>query len=216
MAFADVEYEMEMEPDIEPEAESIEGRATEPVTDSGIPARPVDPMPVMADEDWMRGLAPLLRVLREPETLFGASSDRKPEARRPVDWQAAPGQIRECFECCEASCTDVLFHLMLAADVLREHAVRICRGEVQVTFLQHEDMTSSVFIELSIDATSMQATTLSHELDRRAIEMEMLYDGFSFCFMDGEAGDDDEELQGMVTERLLTSVNDAARMGEIA
>lgn len=176
MAFAEVDHELEMEPE----------------TDSGVPVKPVDPVPAAFDEDWMRGLAPLVRVLRKPETLFGASSDRRPEPRRPVDWPAASRQIQECFQYWETGCTDVLLHLMLAAELLRDNAVKICRGEVQVTILQHEDLSPSVFIELSIDASSMQAMALTHELDRRAFDMELAGDGFVFCFMDGEGGEDDE------------------------
>ena len=188
MGFAGVEHELEMEPEVE----ALDERLTEPETDSSVPGKPVDSMLVVADEDWMRGLAPLLRVLREPETLFGASSDRTPEPRRPVDWESAPRQIQDCFEYWEASCTDVLLHLMLAADLLRDHAVKICRGDMQITILQHEDLSPSLFIELSIDASSMQSMTLTHELDRRAFDMELACDGFVFCFMDGEGGDDEE------------------------
>jgi|UPI00030A2F94 hypothetical protein len=210
MGFAEVDDELEMEPEIE----SLEERVIEPVTDSGIPVKPVDPMSFVADEDWMRGLAPLVRILREPATLFGVPSDRRPESRRPVDWQSAPRQIQDCLEFWEASCTDVLLHLMLAAELLRDHSVKICRGEVQVTILQHEDLSPSVFIELSIDASSMQAMTLTHELDGRAVDMELACDGFVFCFMDGEGGDDDEP--GATTDLALASLNRAVREEEFA
>lgn len=210
MGFAEVEYDLEMAP----EDDSLEERVTEPVTDSGIPAKPVDRTPVLADEDWMRGLAPLLRVLRDPETMFGASSDRRPEPRRPVDWEATPHQIQDCFEYWEASCSDVLLHLMMAADLLRECAVKICRGEVQITILEHEDLSPSIFMELSIDASWMQAMRLTHELDRRAFDMELACDGFVFCFMDGEGGDDDEPEGDAVP--VFASLNSAMREEECA
>ena len=146
--------------------------------------------------------------------MFGASSDRRPEPRRPVDWEAAPQQIQDCFEYWEAACPDVLLHLMMAADLLRERAVKICRGEVQITILEHEDLSPGIFMELSIDASSMQAMTLTHELDRRAFDMELACDGFVFCFMDGEGGDDDD-LEGDAVP-VFASLNSAMREEECA
>ncbi|MDH0866790.1 hypothetical protein [Mitsuaria sp. GD03876] len=153
-------------------------------------------------DERMPGLTSLMRVLREPETLFGESSERKPEpCRRFQDWGDAPVRMQWCLAYWDARCADVLLHMKLGADVLRDHGVKICRGDVNVTFLEHEDLSPSVFIELSIDATSEEAARLTRVLDRRAIALEVPCDGFTFCFMDGEGGDDEDPPPACVSLR---------------
>ncbi len=149
--------------------------------------------PDLHDGDQMVGLAPLVRVLRHPETLFGAPSERVPDScGQSVDWSMAPGNIRRCLTHWGTSCTDVLFHLVLAAEVLRDHGVKICQGHPGVSFIWAEE-TMSVQIVLGIDATAKQAVDLTRELDRRAIAMELPYAGFTCCFLEGEGGDDEED-----------------------
>ncbi len=146
------------------------------------------------DEVPMPGLRPLVHLLRYPETLFGAASERRADlGGQPMDWGTLPDDVGRCFQYWGTRCTDVLLHLQLAAEVLRRHGVKICRGEVRLTCLRHEDLSPGVFIELSIDATPMRAVALTRELDRRAIDLGVPYEGFVFCFMEGEGGDDEEE-----------------------
>jgi|GEM_PF-5935308 len=149
---------------------------------------------VAIDEAPMQGLRPLVHLFRYPETLFGAASERRADlGGQPMDWGALPDEVRRCFQYWGTRCTDVLLHLQLAAEVLRRHGVTICRGEIRLTCLRHEDLSPSVFIELSIDATPMQAVALTRELDRRAIDLGVPYEGFVFCFMEGEDGDDEDD-----------------------
>lgn len=199
MAFAEVDFEMETT--IEPEAEWLKERGAEPETASAPgtspegfrPASVGDPGEEPLDEKPpMRGLGRLMDVLRHPQTLFGPSSERGPDPdHEAVDWDTASSELRECFEFWKLSCTDVLFHLRLAADVLKDHGVKICRGEVHLTFLEHEDLLPNVSIELSIDAPGWQPHELNRDLDRRAIAFELPYDGFTFGFIDGEGGDEE-------------------------
>lgn len=167
---------------------------------------------VEVDEASMQGLMPLMHLLRYPETLFGTAAERGADPCGPsMDWGTLPDEVRRCFQYWGTRCTDVLLHLQLAAEVLRRHGVKICRGEVRLTCLRHEDMSPGVFIELSIDATPMEAVALTRELDRRAIDLGVPYEGFVFCFMEGEGGDDEED--GACPCPICGSVRDGGTAG---
>jgi hypothetical protein len=170
------------------------------------------------------GLEPLVQVLRFPEILFGPASERGPDRdAEMVDWGQVPDAIRRYFEVWSLSCTDVLFHLRLAADVLRDHGVKVCRGGMHLTFLEHEDLMPSVSIELSIDAPSWQPHELTRDLDRRAIALELPYHGFTFWFIDGEGRDDEpvlklrpttEKAQSIELHRLLSRQRNRRRKAD--
>lgn len=198
MVLAEMEFESKFFlQGIEQENRSLKERPaeSEPATAAKPPAAPP---PVVSNlsmdgHDRMRGLAPLVRVLRDPESLFGASSERRPEAcGKPVDWTVAPAEIRRYLTHWGMRCSDVLFHLKLAAEVLRENGISICRGDPLINFIWQED-TMSIQIVLCIDASSKKSHDLTCELSSRAIDFELPYRGFTFSFMDGEGEDDSED-----------------------
>nr|WP_297523931.1 hypothetical protein [uncultured Roseateles sp.] len=199
MGFAKVAYELEMESGVE----SFQERVIEPERASVLPfALPPDSDPELVMKEGLAsvdtlddvpGLASLVQVLRNPEALFGESSERRPEpCGKPVDWTSAPGEIHRYLTYWGMSCADVLARLTLASEVLREHGIKICRGEPIINFIWPED-TMSIQIILCIDAPSKHAHDLTCELSDRAIDLGLLCRAFTFSFMDGEGEDDSED-----------------------
>lgn len=187
MGFAEVEYELEMEP----ETDSLEERVTEPETALVRSSPTDDPSTAAAldESEEMPGLARLIRMLRAPEEFFGIPSQRKARDRgEPVDWASAPHEIATFLDYWETRCSDVLFHLHLGAEVLLKNGVRICAGEMSILFL-HEEDTMDIFIELSVDTDWKRASDLTRELDGIANQVGVPYHGFCFSFVQG-AGDD--------------------------
>lgn len=194
MAFAEVDYELEVRACIEPESESLEDRVNEPDTacqcalELGNPETPS----ASGSIEGLPGLGALIRMLRVPGEFFGSPSERLVMDRgESVDWESAPDEIGEFLDHWGTRCSDVLFHLHLAAEVLRKHGVRICVGEMSILFL-HEEDTMDIYIELSIDATWKQASDLTRELDGIANQVGVPYRGFCFSFIQG-AGDEDAD-----------------------
>jgi len=190
MGFAEVEHELEMEP----ETDSLEERVTEPET-ALVHASLTDDSSMVVDLDEsedMPGLARLIRMLRAPEEFFGTPSERKARDRgEPVDWALAPHEIATFLDYWDTRCSDVLFHLHLGSEVLLKNGVRICAGEMSILFL-HEEDTMDIFIELSVDTDWKRASDLTRELDGIANQVGVPYHGFCFSFVQG-AGDDDAD-----------------------
>ncbi|ANH66816.1 hypothetical protein [Mitsuaria sp. 7] len=190
MAFAEVEFDLEMEP----EADWLDERVTEPETASAHSLSPGNPSTAAELESLedRPGLARLIRMLRAPEEFFGTPSERKARDRgEVVDWASAPHEIGDFLDYWGTRCSDVLFHLHLGAEVLLKNGVRICAGEMAILFLYEED-TMDIFIELSVDANWKQASDLTRELDRVATQLGVPYHGFCFKFVQG-AGDEETD-----------------------
>ncbi|WP_431102641.1 hypothetical protein [Roseateles noduli] len=190
MAFAEMESELEMEPEVE----SLDERVTEPETASVPSLSPVNPSTAAELDalESMPGLARLMRMLRVPEEFFGTPSERKARDRgESVDWASAPREIGKFLAYWETRCSDVLFHLHLGAEVLLKHGVRICTGEMAILLL-HEEDTMDIFIELSVDTDWRRASDLTRELDGLANQVGVPYHGFCFSFVQG-AGDDEAD-----------------------
>lgn len=139
----------------------------------------------------MPGLAELMRVLRNPELLFGPPSEL-PAGRghEPVDWDHAPAEIQRIVLSRGGRCADVLQSIELAAQVLRAKGVRICRGAVNLVFLEHEDLLWQVCAALAIDADFEETVDLKlqcHDLEG-AIGLQT--DGFFFSLESGWQIDD--------------------------
>lgn len=192
MGFAEVEDALELE--MEPGAESLEERVTEPETALMRALPSDDPSMAVARDarEAMPGLTQLIRMLRAPEELFGSPSERKAMDRgESVDWASAPHEIKTFLDYWATRCSDVLFHLHLGAEVLLKNGVRICAGEMAILFL-HEEDTMDIFIELSVDTDWKRASDLTRELDGIANQVGVPYHGFCFSFVQG-AGDDDAD-----------------------
>ncbi|WP_141100639.1 hypothetical protein [Roseateles aquatilis] len=131
----------------------------------------------------MPGLDELVRVLRNPELVFGAMSTHPACYREdPVDWAVVPAEIQRILEVDGCTCDSVLRAFQVAAEVLRRHGVLTCHGPVDLAFLEHDDCTWSLRAHVTLDADHDLTFDLTAEFYRQLSELDVLPFVFHISF----------------------------------
>ncbi|MBO9686315.1 MAG: hypothetical protein J7598_06865 [Mitsuaria chitosanitabida] len=150
----------------------------------------------ISGEEWhdrMPGLLALTRMLRYPEFVFGEASER--EAREPdevIDWDQVPHEIRRYLEYWDTGCGAAMLLIEVAANIVRRHGARICRGDPSIEFMWEDD-TMTVIVDLSIDAPCETISEMNRELCSMALFLDIPHRGFSFYFTVGEGAEAEVE-----------------------
>lgn len=114
------------------------------------------------------GLETLVFLLRNPHMLFGWPSERRSDCRCYIDWDLVRERLHRILERSVSSrpnsiCADCIWNIRLAARLLREKEISICRGPIGVRFWDDECGDPHVSLELNIDVPRAQIGDLNRE-----------------------------------------------------
>ncbi|WP_431258224.1 hypothetical protein ACQ86G_27400 [Roseateles chitinivorans] len=136
----------------------------------------------------------LMAILREPSALFGEPCDKDvdPNAKCPrVDWEELLDVAQQTAAENGMTATSMVEILQVAAEVLEESSLKICRGNPERVDIYAEEMEEPGFsYDLRVDAPHKVARALNDKFILRLIDRDMLRHGFMFGFV-GEWTDEE-------------------------
>lgn len=156
------------------------------------------------------GLETLVFLLKNPHMLFGWPSERLADCRWPVDWDRLPERLHRILARSKPSkrgerwqhdsiCADCIWNFRLAALVLRERDVAICKGPMEIQFWEDECGDPHVAIDLNLDVSPDEAYQLLTAYGHRSAVQRHPIDGILLMFRSPrgfkEATQEDEPCQ---------------------
>lgn len=167
------------------------------VMESGIAVpfvvHPTDDIPGEVWFNRMPGLLALTRMLRYPEFVFGEASDRRAcEPDEVVDWDQAPHELTRYLAHWGTRCDAAMLLIEVAANIVRRHDVRICRGHPAIDFMWEDDLMTVIY-KLGIDAPYETIREMNQELRSLVLFLDFSHRGFSFYFTVGEGAEAEVE-----------------------
>ncbi|WP_377155965.1 hypothetical protein ACFJIX_27865 [Roseateles sp. UC29_93] len=129
----------------------------------------------------------LVAILREPSALFGEPADKEvdPNAKCPrVDWDELLQVAHQTAAEHWMTATTMVEVLQVAAEVLRESGLKICRGNPECVDIYPPEMEEPGFsYDLRIDAPHQVARALTDKFIWRLIDRDLHRHGFMFGFV---------------------------------
>jgi hypothetical protein len=129
----------------------------------------------------------LMAILREPSALFGEPCDKEVDsnAKSPrADWDELLDVAQQTAAENGMTATSMVEILQVAAEVLEESGLKICRGNPECVDIYAPEMEEPGFsYDLRIDAPHQVARALTDKFIWRLIDRDMLRHGFMFGFV---------------------------------